>query len=213
MKNILVFCSHSDDQILGPGGTLSKYAKEGMKIYTIIFSYGENSLPWLNKRYAIKTRVKEAKKAEDIIGGSGVVFLGLKEGKFLEEYNNKELYKKIKRIIDEKEPGKIFTHSPDDPHPDHRAVYKIVIECLDKMRYKCDVFAFDIWNPWTIRKTHLPKLYVDVTSNFKTKIKATKVFKSQQIALFTLLWSVYIRALINGFHIHVKYAERFFKIR
>ena len=212
-QNILVFCAHSDDQILGPGGTLAKYSKEGKRIYTIILSYGENSLAWLKPEIAIQTRVKEAKNADKIIGGKGIFFLGLKEGKFIEELKEKKLEEKIKDIIKDKKPAKIFTHSSDDPHPDHRAAHKIIINILDKMRYKCDVFSFDIWNPLTARKKNLPRLYVDITDTFSVKTEAIKAFQSQKIAIFTLLWSVYLRAIVHGLHINKRFGERFFKIK
>ena len=212
-ENILVFCAHSDDQILGPGATLAKYAKQGQSIYTIILSYGEASLAWLKPEIAIQTRVKEAEKADKMIGGKGIYFLGLKEGRFLEDIKEKKLEKKVEEIIRTKKPAKIFTHSSNDPHPDHRAANKIILNILNKMRYKCDVFSFDVWNPFIIRKTNLPKLYVDITETFPIKIKAIKVFQSQKIALFTLFWSVYLRAIIHGLHTNKKYGERFFKIR
>ena len=63
---IMVMCAHSDDQIIGPGGTLTKYAKQGKIIITVIFSYGELSMPHIKKEIAIKTRVDEAKAAETI---------------------------------------------------------------------------------------------------------------------------------------------------
>ncbi len=196
-QSILVLCSHSDDQILGPGATLAKYAKQGQSIYTIILSYGEASLAWLKPEIAIKTRVKEAEKADKMIGVDGIHFLGLKEGKFIEEIKEKRLEKEVEEIIKKKKPTKIFTHSSQDPHPDHRAANKIIINILNKMKYKCDVFSFDIWNPFIIRKTNLPKLYVDITETFPIKIKAIKLFQSQKIALFTLIWSVYLRAFIH----------------
>jgi len=212
-QSILVFCAHSDDQILGPGATLTKYAKQGHSIYTIVLSHGEASLAWLKPEIAVKTRIKEAKKADKIIGGKGVFFLGLKEGRFLEDIKTKKLEKQVEKIIKQKKPSKIFTHSSHDPHPDHRAANKIIINILDKMKYKCDVFTFDIWNPFIIRKKNIPKLYVDITETFPIKIKAIKVFQSQKIALLTLFWSVYLRAIIHGLHIHKRFAERFFKIR
>ena len=60
-KSILVFCAHSDDEIFGPGATLAKYSRQGKKVYTVIFSYGESALAWLKPEVAIKTRIEEAK--------------------------------------------------------------------------------------------------------------------------------------------------------
>jgi LmbE family N-acetylglucosaminyl deacetylase len=210
---ILVFCAHSDDQILGPGGTLAKYAKEGKKIYTIILSHGETSLAWLKPEIAVETRIKEAKNADKIIGGKGVYFFGLKEGRFIVDLKEKRLEKKIIKIIRKRKPIKIFAHSSDDPHPDHRAAHKILINILEKMNYKCDVYSFDVWNPLTGRKKSLPRMYVDITDTFSIKIKALKAFQSQKIAIFTLLWSVYLRAIVHGLHINKRFGERFFKIR
>jgi LmbE family N-acetylglucosaminyl deacetylase len=211
--SVLVICAHSDDEIFGPGGTIAKYAQEGKKVYSIIFSFGETTHIHLKKPIAVKMRVKEAKEADKVIGGKGVRFLGLNETKFEKEAKEKDTYKKLKQIITEKKPAKIFTHSIDDPHTDHRAVYKIVTDTYDSMRYKCDVYSFDVWNPINFRKRDQPKLYVDITDTFKTKLSALRCFESQKIAMITLLWSVYLRAIINGLHNHCKYAERFYKIR
>ena len=50
-EGVLVVCAHSDDQILGCGGTIAKYAKQGIPVYAIIFSYGEKSLPHLKEDF------------------------------------------------------------------------------------------------------------------------------------------------------------------
>ena len=55
-------------------------------------------------------------------------FFGLKEGHFKDEFKEKKLKKKIKEFIKKKKPSKIFTHSKDDPHPDHKAVHNILME-------------------------------------------------------------------------------------
>src|SRR3989338_9727691 len=139
--SILVLCAHSDDQIFGPGGAIAKYSEQGKEVFTIIFSYGETSHLHLKRKVAVKMRVEEAKEADKIIGGSGIYFLGLDEGSFIKEAGSRGINKILKRIILDKKPAKIFTHSSDDPHNDHRAVYRIVTETFDKMRYKCDVYS------------------------------------------------------------------------
>ncbi len=212
-ENVLVFCAHSDDQILGPGGTLAKYANEGKKIYTYIFSYGETSHPHFKREVIVELRVNEAKKADEEIKGSGVFFLGLTEGKFLEEIKQKKLKKRIKEIIIEKDAVKIFTHNSDDPHTDHKAVNKIIMECLEEIKSKADVYAFDIWNPLSIRYRRNPQLIVDISKEFKIKIKALSHFKSQRLAMIILLWSVYVKAIKNGIIHRYKLAEVFYKIR
>ncbi len=216
-NTIMVFCAHSDDQIFGPGATLAKYAKQGKKIVTIIFSYGELSMPHIKKEVAIKTRVDEAKAADDIIKGYKVMFLGLSEKNFSKQIIEKDTHKKITNLIQKYRPSKIFTHSFDDFHPNHRKVYHTVIESLDKTNYKAELYTFDVWNPFNIRKRHYPKMYVDVSDVFKIKLRAIGCFESQlNLAAFFNYWPLFImyaKAFLYGIHIDVKYAERFFKLR
>jgi LmbE family N-acetylglucosaminyl deacetylase len=210
-ENILAICAHNDDQIIGVGGTLAKYSKQGKKVSTLIFSYGENSHPHLKPSVIIKTRVKESHKSDKIIGGSGICYLGLKEGRFLSDKN--KVKKKLIKIIRQKRPSKIFTHSRDDPHPDHKAVFKIISEIINETKINSDFYTFDVWNPIRLRKRNLPKLVVDITSTFDKKIKACRIHKSQKMALLTLMWNVYVKAIVNGWSNNVKYAEVFYKIK
>jgi len=212
-NSVIVFCAHSDDQILGVGGTLAKYTKEGKKVTTVIFSYGESTHPLLQRKVTVEMRVKEAQKADKIIGGSRVIFLGLKENKFFDETDEKDIFNRIIALIKDLKPSKIFTHNIDDPHPDHRAVTKIVKDVLDEMEYKCDVYSFQIWSPIKFVERNSPKLIVDISNTFKTKIEALKCFKSQKVSIYTLFPFMFLGILINGINNNMKYAEVFYKIR
>jgi LmbE family N-acetylglucosaminyl deacetylase len=212
-NSIIVFCAHSDDQILGVGGTLAKYAKEGKDITTVIFSYGESSHFWLQRKVTVEMRVKEAQKADRVIGGSGVIFFGLTENKFADETDEKDIFHRIIALITDLKPSKIFTHNTDDPHPDHRAVTKIVLDALFEMDYKCDVYSFQIWSPIKFTERNSPKLVVDISDTFKTKMEALNCFKSQKLSVYILLPSMFFSVLIQGINNHKRFAEVFYKIR
>ena len=207
--SILVVCSHSDDQIIGAGGTLAKYASEGKNIYTCILAYGESSHPHLKEEVISSIRVKESIQADKVIGGNGVEFLGVKEGDFSINENVVFIKDQLKKIIEHQKPNKIFTHSWDDFHPDHRATYKVVQELISEMQFKCDCYSFEIWNPFTATNSNFPRLVVDISDTFSTKLKALKCFKSQKITLITMIPAVYIRAFVNGLESNAKYAEVF----
>jgi len=212
-NSVLIICAHSDDQIFGPGGTIAKYAQEGKNIHTIIFSYGEKSHPLHQKQHTVKMRVKESLNVDKFLGGSGVIFLGLEEGKFSEQFNNKKMHPKIRKLILQYKPSMIFTHSLDDPMPDHRALNRLLVETLDKMHYKCDVYMFDVWNLFNFKKRDYVEIIVDISKTFDMKLKALKMFESQKLSMFSLMWSVYLRAWLSGKKIKAKYAEVFYKIR
>jgi LmbE family N-acetylglucosaminyl deacetylase len=212
-NSVLVVGAHSDDQIFGPGGTVAKYAKEGKKIHTVIFSYGEMSMPIHQREYAVRKRVKESVDVDKFLGGYGVTFLGLDEGKFSEQFVKRNMYPKLKKLILKYRPSIIFTHSIDDPLPDHRALNKLLLESVDRMRYKCDIYMFDVWNVFNFKKRNYVKIVVDISETFDMKIKALKVFESQKLSMFSLMWSVYLRAWLNGRDMKVRYAEVFYKMR
>jgi LmbE family N-acetylglucosaminyl deacetylase len=213
VERILVIVAHSDDQMLGPGGTLVKYAKEGKEIHTVIFSYGELSHPHFKKDVITKLRIEESEKADRFIGGKGVVFLGYTEGKFEEEFKPKELEK----ILLETKPQKIFTHAEDENHPDHVVVNKLVLELYDKLHRKkklmSEIYAFDIWRIFQTKRRSSPKLVVDISETFRHKLKAINYFKSQKVALIILRWSIYVKAFITGLKHNMRFGEVFDKLR
>lgn len=222
-KNILVMCAHSDDQIIGPGGTMAKYAREGYNVHTIIFSYGEMSHPHMKKSYMAKVRVEESRAADKIIGGKGVLFLGLKDGAIKKDYQKKKMHKKLMNLLLKFSPEMIFTHSRDDLLPDHRFVREAVLKAYDELHKKkkltSEVYSFDISNLWNILKRNKTKLVVDISKTFQYKTRALSEFKSQinffshTITVNLLFLSVYYRAYINGIKYKCRRAEIFYKLR
>ena len=209
---IIIFCAHNDDNIIGAGGTIAKQVKEGGKAISYIMCYGEKSLPHMKPEYVLKTRVKESIKAKKILGDE-IYYFGLREGKIEEDAKKRKLTDKIKNIIKENKPSKIFTHSLDDPHPDHRATLKMLMTALDNLKYNGEVYSFDVWNPINIRRRNSPKLVVDITGTFSKKIKSFKLHKSQWISYVLLAWLVWLKAFMAGWNNRCRYAEVFYKIR
>ena len=152
-EKILVLCAHNDDQIIGAGGTLVKYNKKGIPFKTVIFSFWEGSHPHIKQHLVVETRVREALKSDKILGGNGIAFFGIKEGKFKEEFKAKKIKQRVEWTINQENPTRIFTHSDDDFHPDHKAVYYLVKELIDEKKINCEVYSFYILNlifsaPW-----------------------------------------------------------------
>lgn len=206
---ILIFVAHADDEVLGAGGTIAKYVKEGEDVVVVIFSFGEGSKPLIKEEIVREARVKEAKKVGQYLGVSGTIFLGIPDMKI--NYKDKELQDKINRIINKYKPSKIFTHSSSDPHKDHRAVYKTVLSALDDKGYP--LYTFGVWNPIQFIDTNQPRLVVDISSTFDDKIKALKLFESQKFSVYQLLPGVYLKSKILGIVNNCRYAEVFYKAK
>ena len=212
-QSILVLCAHSDDHILGAGGTLAKYIDEGKKVHVVIFSYGEKSHPWLKKHIISGTRVQEAHDAENLLGITETVFLGLTDQKVQQEIRHGDVEKKITELLQTLKPHTIFTHTPGDPHPDHRAISTFAQALAKKTKFKGHLLCFDVWTPVNIESRKLPKIVIDISKTFNKKLKALRCFKSQWMTMLSLMWSIYWKAIKNGRQNKMKYAEVFYKLR
>jgi len=210
----MVFAAHSDDEIIGCGGTIAKYSEEGKRIIVVVFTSGELSSPWLKRDVIVANREKESEKITKFIGATTVINLRLKDTQVKYSIGDPETQKRIRDLLVKYEPSQVFIHSKKDPHAggDHKAVNKIVydeVERLDPQR-KISVFVYEVWN---IVNEVYPRTYIDISDTFKKKIKAMKMFKSQWLSIGLLILPVLVRAKISGFHAGVKYAERFYKVR
>lgn len=213
-ERILICCALPDDATVGAGGTIAKYAKEGKIVKTLVFSYGELSQAHLLPELVRKMKSKEAKKADKILGGSGVEFLGLKDGEFLQEAVQPKVRRRLKAILENEKPTKIFVHSPDDPQPSHRAVHKIITSLLNALKMKVKLYSFHVWSPLSVLNRGKPKLIVNTTSTMALKAKAIEVHKSQKRLFLGHLLSlkVHIKDYYNGSNHGYRYAEVFVRL-
>jgi len=209
METIMVFCAHSDDELVGLGGTLLKYASEGKRIVKVIFSYGEMSHPHLKKHVIVKERIKETKKASKVMGIKETIFLGLKDSDLKREIKRFNIKGKVKRLVKKYRPGKIFITSAIDLHRDHRAVNNVVLEVLKEMKYKGDVYSYEVWN---VIDEEMPYMYEDISDYFKRKLTLIKQFESQKRFLYPLLLPIIYRSIKYGRKSKSKYAEKFYKV-
>ena len=66
-ERILILCAHPDDQIIGVGGTIAKYVKEGKSVRVVEFSSGQKSISWLKEEVMKQRRKKESMRQINII--------------------------------------------------------------------------------------------------------------------------------------------------
>ncbi|MBI4983482.1 PIG-L family deacetylase [Candidatus Woesearchaeota archaeon] len=211
--SIIVFGAHSDDFVIGAGGTIANYVKEGKKVISIVFSYGEKSHPWLKPEVIKRTRSREAFDAGNIMNCRMYMF-NLEELKFYESYKQKNIEPELLKLMEHERPSKVFTHSQEDPHPDHQAANRITLELWKKLTFtpKPEVYTYSVWNPVSFH-TIYPALYINITKSFSAKLKALKAFRSQQIQIAYPVLLLMFRAIKDGFKIGALFGEKFFRIK
>src|SRR3989338_2756358 len=105
-EKIVVFSAHSDDFVIGAGGTIANYTQQKSKVLSVVFSYGELSHPWLKQKVVQKMRYKETMDASRLLKCKAT-FFDLREGKFMEDYQAKNLKIELLKIIEKQKPTKI----------------------------------------------------------------------------------------------------------
>lgn len=200
----------SDDEAIGMAGTIAKYVEEKKHVIKIVFSKGEKALPHMQEQHMKKARLKETKEASNMIGIKETIHFDLKDTQLKTEIQKPSIPKRIKELIKEYNPEKIYTLTKADPHPDHQAVNQIVLKVVDSFRKKYSVYGFEVWN---IKNETHPAVYVDISNYMKQKLEYIKTFKSQRAYMFSLYFPAIIRAKQNGVKNNCKYAEKFYKLR
>ena len=211
-ETVLCFGAHGDDLEIGAGGSIAKFSQEGKSVIGVIFSKGDKSSPWLKKEHLVDFRENEAEEIGKFIGCEETVMLGFEDGKLMESISKNSVKKKVQDLITKYKPFQIYVHSSLDPHKDHQAVNKAVLNALENIDSgkKIPVYAFEIWN---VVNESGPRMYVNISSTFSKKIEAMKKFKSQRIYVYALIVPVFLRAFFIGLKNQCLYAERFYKIR
>ncbi|APV43807.1 N-acetyl-1-D-myo-inositol-2-amino-2-deoxy-alpha-D-glucopyranoside deacetylase/mycothiol S-conjugate amidase [Dehalogenimonas formicexedens] len=144
-RALLFVGAHPDDESFGPGGTLARYAQQGVKVYVACATRGEAGTidPQFFMSGLVTTgdvRWAEMQCAAKALGLSGIFHLGYRDSGMAGSPDNKHpealcnastsaVAERIVRIIREIKPQVVLTHDPhgDYGHPDHIATHKATV--------------------------------------------------------------------------------------
>ena len=161
---VMFISAHPDDIELGAGGTLIKHIRRGDQVFYVVLSRGEKG----------GDPVAREREVLEIID-----YLGIKIFKLC-DYPDTLLNTKFNDIKDELEqlireygPVRIYTHSLNDTHQDHRAVAEAV-----KVAGRRIPQILSFWSPHMYNNFN-PNYFIDITDVFMEKIKLLEKYKSQ----------------------------------
>lgn len=127
-SKLLCIFAHPDDESMGMGATLAKYAAEGIETHLICATRGERG--WFGPERQNpgpgalgQLREGELRRAAEVLGMKSVHFLDYMDGD-LDRANHAEVIAKIVTHIRAVQPQVIVTFPPDGNygHPDHIAI-------------------------------------------------------------------------------------------
>ncbi|MCP2604855.1 PIG-L family deacetylase, partial [Candidatus Aminicenantes bacterium AH-873-B07] len=196
---ILTIGAHPDDIELGCGGTLAKLKDQGSKVYGIIFSSGEKGIKDPKGK---EKRKKEAYRVAKYLNFDHLWIYEFKDTEL--QKNISQMVKKIENRIRELKPDIVFTHSPQDIHQDHQAVFEATkIASRENVSLLC-------YEDVRTSQEFIPNFFVDIEEYIDDKLKLIKFYKSQRKKQYMDLECIKGRAAHRGLQAGVKYAEAFY---
>ncbi|HEX5032202.1 MAG TPA: PIG-L family deacetylase [Candidatus Eisenbacteria bacterium] len=136
---LMAVLAHPDDESLGVGGVLAKYAVEGVEVYLVTATRGEGGRYHEHRGgpdHPGPERLGEIREAEvrcaaQALGVRGFWLLGYKDGG-LDAANPREIVGRIAGRIREVRPQVVLTFPPDGAygHPDHIAICQFTTAAL-----------------------------------------------------------------------------------
>ena len=211
---ILIFAPHNDDEVLGAGGTLSKFANQGNDVFVCEVTSGENKV--------IVDKIKsEALKAHAIIGVKQTFFLDLPVVA-INQVPVSEINEKMLEIVKIVDPEIAFIPHKGDIHTDHVEVAKSAMVALRpvtapnlKAIYAYETLSETEWNIPSVENAFIPNVWSDITNYLEIKLQAMNCYQTQikEFPHPRSLEAIEALAKYRGSNICVKYAESFSLIR
>lgn len=125
---LMCVLAHPDDESLGTGGTLARYAAEGVETYVVTATRGQRGWKGAKEDYPGPEalgdlRTEELNAAARVLGIRRLWLLEHMDGE-LDQADPDELTREIARCIREARPHVVVTFGPDGAygHPDHIAI-------------------------------------------------------------------------------------------
>ena len=211
---ILIFAPHNDDEVLGAGGTLSRFADQGNDVFVCEVTSGENKV--------IVDKIKsEALKAHAIIGVKQTFFLDLPVVA-INQVPVSEINEKMLEIVKIVDPEIAFIPHKGDIHTDHVEVAKSAMVALRpvtapnlKAIYAYETLSETEWNIPAVENAFIPNVWSDITNYLEIKLQAMNCYQTQikEFPHPRSLEAIEALAKYRGSNICVKYAESFMLIR
>jgi LmbE family N-acetylglucosaminyl deacetylase len=178
-KSNLIIAAHPDDEILGCGGAINKFKKNGTDSFVLILTDGGKGR--YSKRLTLRLR-KDAVKANVIVGTKELFFANLPNQQ-LDAIPITKIIEVIERYIEKLDINCIFTHHCGDLNKDHRLAYEATVTAARplpgqkvKEIYTYFVASSTEWNYLRKSDIFLPNYFLDIKNEINTKLQAFKCY-------------------------------------
>ncbi|MFC2166764.1 PIG-L deacetylase family protein [Acidobacteriota bacterium] len=214
MKKILVISPHMDDEVIGLGGVICKYIKEGyhLKVCFVCNRAYEHKY----KEELIEEEKNNALKAKGILRYQEHTFLDLYDEKTDEKLINVII--PIENIVQSYKPNIVFIPHKGDINQDHRSVFDASMVALRSYSspfveaiYSYEVPSSTEQSASFVEYTFLPNFYVNIKEYIETKKEALSCYQKEkrEFPHPRSIKAIEILAQMRGIAVNFEYAEAF----
>jgi len=179
---MLVIAPHPDDEILGVGGTMARFARAGGEVTVLTVAA---HMPPLYTEAVHTQTLTEARQAHQLIGIVSSIFLS-NPAALINQIPSHELNKAIDDVVKETAPD-ILLIPFFDRHTDHRVIFDasmvasrpIGIAQSIQVVAAYEVLSETHWNAPHLEPNFSPNWVVDITDTVEMKLEAMACYKSQ----------------------------------
>lgn len=214
MKKYLFIVPHADDEVLGFGGTISKFVEQGHDVSVTVLQSPNNA--------RAAQQLKDIYKAKEILGYASLYNLFLSS-----EALSNDLYAVIHAVqehVISVKPTIIYTTHVSDNHQDHKALYRAISvisrsvgPCQSiKEVYSGEVISSSDQSFGSERSSFMPNVYETITENqLNKKILALRAYSTEinQFPHPRSVETVKARAISRGTEVLSEYAEVFMQLK
>ncbi|MHC4158253.1 MAG: PIG-L deacetylase family protein [Planctomycetota bacterium] len=180
---ILVVSPHPDDEVLGVGGTVARFAREANDVTVAIVTKGWEPL-FADKQ--VEQVRDEARTANEILGVKSLRFMDLPVTK-LNEVPKHKLNKEFEQLMNREEPELVFLPFGGDLQEDHRQVFESCMVALRpavSRKYIKRILCYETvsethWCGDAVKSCFKPQLWIDISNHLPVKLDAMRCYKSQ----------------------------------
>ncbi len=222
MSKTLVIAAHPDDEVLGCGGTMARYAAAGHEVFTLILGEGVTARDDIRDSESKKeelTRLRnDARKANSILGVKEVFFGDLPDNRF-DTVPFLEIVKSVENSVSKLHPDTIFTHFSGDLNIDHRLTARAVMTACRPLpdSFVRNLFSFEVLSSteWDYSAAFHPDSHRDITDHIKLKQQAMSAYQSElrEFPHPRSIKGIETAAVYRGMQVGLEFAEAFVTLR
>jgi LmbE family N-acetylglucosaminyl deacetylase len=184
---VLIVAAHPDDEVLGAGGTIARFAREGRPVHVLFLADGESArdtaADYTPER--ISSRDAAAERAAKILDISSVTARNYPDNR-LDTIALLDVVKTIEEAITLYSPTLLITHHAGDVNIDHRIAHNATLAACRPLPCASvrEIWFFEIpsateWSTPSSAPAFSPNCFVDIADTLSLKLSALEAYAQE----------------------------------